>query len=269
MAKQPVSLAGRVAVITGGTRGIGRSIAERYGAAGARLVIASSRADAVERAVAELRARGLQATGAACDVSERAQVDALREHALAAFGQIDIWVNNAAISGPFAATVDLPAGAWERVIQVNLLGCYHGCAAVLPHMLERRYGKLINVTGGGYKRAQRYLSAYSASKAGVVRLTEGLAREHADQKGLAINVLAPGIVPTDMTNDWEAIGPAAEALKAFPRVKRIFGTTAEETADLALHMAGPATDGVAGKVFEVMPRHRALWRIAQAALGRR
>lgn len=268
MTKQPITLTGRVAVITGSTRGIGRAIAERFGAAGARVVVSSSRPDAVAAAVTALRAGGVEATGLAADVADRAQVEALLAHALAAYGQVDIWVNNAAISGPFAATVDLPAGAWERVIQVNLLGCYHGCAAALPHMLKRRYGKLINVTGGGYKRAQRFLSAYSASKAGIVRLTEGLAREHADQKSLSVNVLAPGIVDTDMTNDWEAIGRAAEALKAFPRVKRIFGTTAEETAELALHMAGPATDGVSGKVFEVMPRRRALWRIARAAIGR-
>jgi NAD(P)-dependent dehydrogenase (short-subunit alcohol dehydrogenase family) len=256
-------------VVTGSTRGIGRAIVERYAAAGARVVVSSSRADAVERAVAELRAAGREATGLAADVAERPQVEALFAHAIAAYGKVDIWVNNAAVSGPFAATVDMPAGAWERVIRVNLLGNYHGCTAVLPHMLERRYGKLVNVTGGGFKRAQRFLSAYSASKAGIVRLTEGLAREHADQKFVAINVLAPGIVDTDMTNEWEAIGRAAEALKAFPKVKRIFMTTAEETAELALHMVGPATDGVSGKVFEVMPRRRSFWRIAQAAIGRR
>ena len=269
MPKKPVSLAGRVAVITGGTRGIGRAIAERFGAAGARVVVASSRAEAVDRAVTELRTQGLTAVGIACDVAQRPQVEGLLRHALTAYGQVDIWVNNAAISGPFAYTVDVPPEAWERVLQVNLLGAYYGCVTVLPHMLQRRYGKLINVTGGGYKRAQRFLSAYSASKAGIVRLTEGLAREYAGQKFLAVNVLAPGIVPTDMTNHWESIGSAAEALKAFPRVKQIFGTTAEETAELALQMAGPATDGVSGKVFEVMPRYRAIWRLAQSAIGRR
>ncbi|NTU82238.1 MAG: SDR family oxidoreductase, partial [Chloroflexales bacterium] len=228
-----------------------------------------SRPDAVTRAVADLRARGVEATGIACDVSDRAQVEALLGHALATYGQVDIWVNNAAISGPFAYTVDMPPGAWERVIQVNLLGAYYGCATVLPHMLQRRYGKLINVTGGGYKRAQRFLSAYSASKAGVVRLTEGLAREYADRKFLSINTLAPGIVPTDMTTEWDAIGPTAEILKDFPRIMRIFGTTADEAAELALQMAGPATDGACGKVFEVMPRYRIFWRLAQAAVGRR
>jgi NAD(P)-dependent dehydrogenase (short-subunit alcohol dehydrogenase family) len=202
-------------------------------------------------------------------VAERRQVEALLAHTLTTFGKVDIWVNNAAISGPFAATVDMPVGAWEQVIQINLLGSYYGSATVLPHMLARRYGKLINVTGGGFKRAQRFLGAYSASKAGVVRLTEAIAREYADQKFLSANVLAPGIVDTDMTSQWEAIGQAAETLKAFPRIKRIFGTTVEETAELALHMAGPATDRVSGKIFEVLPRRRSLWRLAQAAVGLR
>lgn len=269
MARRPIALEGRVAVITGSTRGIGRAIAEAYGRAGARVVVSSSRHDAVERTVRELRAQGVTCSGLACDVSDRAQVEALAHHAVEGHGRIDIWVNNAAISGPFAYTVEVPPGEWERVIRVNLFGCLYGCAAAVPHMRARRYGKVINVTGGGFKRAQRFLSAYSASKAGIVRLTEGLAREHADQKALSFNVLAPGIVPTDMTSSWESIGEATEALKAFPRVMKIFGTTAEETAALALHMASPATDGVSGKVFEIMPRHRAIWRLAQAAVGRR
>ncbi len=269
MAKRQVSLHDRVAVITGSTRGIGRAIAETYGRAGARVVVSSSRAEAVTRTVGELRAKSITCEGIACDVSDQEQVCALFRHAIDAFGKVDIWVNNAAISGPFAYTLDVPPEEWERVIRVNLFGCLYGCRAVLPHMLQRRYGKIINVTGGGYKRAQRFLSAYSASKAGIVRLTEGLAREYADQKAfLSINVLAPGIVPTDMTTQWEPIGAAAEALTAFPRVMRIFGTTAEETAAMALRMASSATDGVTGKVYELMPRRRALWRVARAAIGR-
>lgn len=271
MAEQNISLRGRVAVITGGSRGIGRSIAERFGRAGAQVVIASSRAESVARTAAELKAGGIECIGIQCDVAERRQVAALRDQALASFGKIDIWVNNAAIAGPFGYTLDVPPEDWEQVIRVNLLGTYHGSTLVLPHMIERRYGKIINLSGGGAKRAQRFLSAYSTSKAGIVRLTQGLARDYQDHPYLAINVLTPGIVPTDMTDFKEAraVGPAAETLKGFPRIMRIFGTTAEETAELALKLASPATDRVSGKVFELMPRYRAIWRLAQAALGRR
>jgi NAD(P)-dependent dehydrogenase (short-subunit alcohol dehydrogenase family) len=270
MAEQAIALDGRVAVVTGSTRGIGRAIVERLGRAGAQVVVSSSRQAAVEQAAAELSGQGLRCIGVACDVASRTQVERLRDQAIAAFGKIDIWVNNAGISGPFGYTLDVPAADWEQVIRVNVLGTYHGSTVVLPHMIERRYGKLINLSGGGAKRAQRFLSAYSTSKAAIERMTQGLARDYQEHGFLAINVLTPGIVPTDMTDfqGTRVVGPAAAALKAFPRIMKIFGTTAEETAELALRLASKETDKVSGKVFEIMPRHRAIWRIMQAAIGR-
>ncbi|NJN15646.1 MAG: SDR family oxidoreductase [Oscillochloris sp.] len=269
MAQQKVSLRGQVAVITGSTRGIGRAIAEAYGHAGAQVVISSSRAPAVEQAIAALRAAGIDCIGAACNVADRRQVAGLLQTALEAFGKVDIWVNNAGISGPFGPTLDISPEDWEQVIQVNLLGCYHGSTVVLPQMIRQRCGKLINLSGGGANRPQRYLSAYSTSKAAIVALTRGLARDYAEHRFLAINVLTPGIVPTDMINQFETIGKGTEAIKQLPRIMRIFGTTAQETAELALHMASSATNGVSGRVYEVMPRRRSLWRLAMTALGRR
>ena len=271
MADQAISLDGQVAVITGSTRGIGRAIAERFGRVGAQVVVSSSQPTAVELATTELTAQGLRCIGVVCDVADRQQVERLRDQAIAAFGKIDIWVNNAGISGPFGYTLDVPPTDWEQVIRVNVLGTYHGSTLVLPHMIERRYGKLINLSGGGAKRAQRFLNAYSTSKAAIERLTQGLARDYKDHSYLSINVLTPGIVPTDMTDfqGTHVVGPGAAALKAFPRIMKIFGTTAEETAELALRLASKETDRISGKIFEIMPRHRAIWRIIRAALGRR
>ncbi len=266
MAKQQIALAGKVAVITGSTRGIGRAIAERYGRAGARVMVSSSRADAVTQAVGELRAQGIVCEGMACDVSDLSQAQALMRRALDAFGHVDIWMNNAAVSGPFGQTLDVPPEEWRRVLEVNVFGCYHGCISALPHMIAQRAGKIINVSGGGAVRAQRFLSAYSTSKAAIVRLTEGLARDYHDHPYLSFNVLTPGMVPTDMMSSFRTVGAGAEAIKALPKVMKIFGTTAEETAEVALHMASSATDGISGKVFELMPRRRALWRLATAAL---
>jgi NAD(P)-dependent dehydrogenase (short-subunit alcohol dehydrogenase family) len=266
MARQQISLSGKVAVITGSTRGIGRAIAERYARAGARVLVSSSHADAVARAVDALRAQGAVCEGAPCDVSDLGQTQALARRAIDAFGQIDIWINNAAVSGSFGPALEVPPEDWRRVIEVNVLGTYHGCVSALPAMIERRAGKIINVSGGGAVRAQRFLSAYSTSKAAVVRLTEGFVRDYGDRPYLSFNVLTPGMVPTDMINSFRTVGAGTQAVKDLPRIMRIFGTTAEEVAELALRMASSATDGVSGKVFHLMPRRRILWRLATAAL---
>nr|MCU0494731.1 SDR family oxidoreductase [Chloroflexaceae bacterium] len=238
-----IALTGRVAVVTGGSRGIGRAIAELFGRAGARVVIASSQAEAVEHAAAELSAQGIPCIGVPCNVAELNQVQGLLRQALNKWGQVDIWVNNAGIAGPFGYTLDVPPAEWGRVIQTNLMGTYYGCVTVLPHMMERRYGKIINMSGGGAHKAQRYLSAYSTSKAAIMRLTDGLARDYKDHHYLSINLLEPGIVPTDMTTQFEdRVVSAREALKALPRVMQIFGTTAEEAANVALRMASRETD---------------------------
>jgi NAD(P)-dependent dehydrogenase (short-subunit alcohol dehydrogenase family) len=263
---KPCSLSGRVAVITGSSRGIGYTIAETFGRAGARVVISSSRGAAVEQAAAQLCAQGVACIGIPCDVSDLEQVQRLLAQVLERWDGVDIWVNNAGISGPFAYTLDVPPTTWERVLRTNVLGCYYGCITVLPHMLQRRYGKIINLSGGGAQRAQPYLSAYSSSKAAVVRLTDGLAREYGTHRFLSINVLEPGLVATDMIQQTESIGAAHEALNRFPRILRMFGTTAEETAALALRMVSRETDGVSGKTFSVMPRHRILWRLVQTMI---
>jgi NAD(P)-dependent dehydrogenase (short-subunit alcohol dehydrogenase family) len=258
-----VSFTGRVAVITGGTRGIGRAIARRVGAAGASLLICASTEGAAERAAAELSAEGLHCAGMACDVGDLTEVETLFRRALSLYGGVDFWVNNAGVAGPFGHTTDVAPEQWERVLRVNLLGCFYGCRTVLPHMIERGYGKIINLSGGGASKAQRFLSAYSASKAAVVRLSDALAREHAGHAGISINVLEPGIVATDLLERREVIGAeAAQALSQLPWVLRTFGTSAEEAADLALHMLAPSNDGVSGKIFSVMPRRRALYRVA-------
>lgn len=266
MAKQQISLSGKVAVITGSTRGIGRAIAETYGRAGARVMISSSQADAVAQTVIDLRGQGIVCEGLACNVSDLAQVQALVRRTIDAFGQIDLWMNNAAISGPFGPILDVPPEEWRRVIEVNVLGTYYGCVSVLPHMIERRSGKIINVSGGGTKKAQRFLSAYSTSKAAIVRLTDAFIRDYRDHPYVSFNVLTPGMVPTDMMNNIRAVGAGLEAIKDLPRIMRLFGTTAEETAELALRVASSETDGVSGKIYEIMPRRRILWRLASAAL---
>ncbi|NTV64554.1 MAG: SDR family oxidoreductase [Oscillochloris sp.] len=266
MAKQQISLSGKVAVITGSTRGIGRAVAERYGRAGARVIVSSQDAEAVTQTVLDLRAKGVVCEGIMCDISDLSQVHELVRRAVNAFGQIDIWVNNAGVAGVFGPVLDIAPEEWRRVIEVNLLGTYNCCISVLPHMIERRSGKIINFSGGGAQRAQRYLSAYSTSKAAIVRMNEAFVRDYSTYPGISFNVLTPGMVPTDMMNSMRTVGAGVEAIQDLPRIMRIFSTTTEETAELALRMASSETDGVSGKIFEVMPRRRFLWRLAAAAV---
>ncbi|WP_238613330.1 SDR family NAD(P)-dependent oxidoreductase [Candidatus Oscillochloris fontis] len=269
MAKQQISLAGKVAVITGSTRGIGRAIAERYGQAGARVVISSSKPEAVNQALLEMRAQGIVCEGMTCDVSDLVQVQALAQRAISVFGQIDMWVNNAGISGPFGPILDVPPEEWRRVIEVNVLGTYHGCISVLPHMIERREGKIINVSGGGTKQAQRFLGAYSTSKAAIVRLTDAFIRDYRDHPYVSFTILVPGMVPTDMINQIPLVGAGHEASKDLPRIMRIFGSSTAETADLAMRAVSHETDGVSGKVYEIMTRRRVVWNLVSAFVRRK
>ncbi len=268
MAKKRISLAGKVVVITGSTRGIGRAIAERYGRAGARIVISSSKPEAVDQTLREMRSQGIVCEGWACDVTDLAQVQALAQSAINAFGQIDIWVNNAGISGPFGPILDVPPEEWRRVIEVNVLGTYHGCISVLPHMIERRAGKIINVSGGGTKRAQRFLGAYSTSKAAIVRLTDAFIRDYREHPYVSFTILVPGMVPTDMINQIPLVGAGHEAAKGLPRIMRIFGSTTTETADLAMRAVSHETDGVSGRVYEIMTRRRIVANLLRAFLRR-
>jgi NAD(P)-dependent dehydrogenase (short-subunit alcohol dehydrogenase family) len=265
MARTHTDLSHLKAVVTGGSRGIGRAIAEALARAGAQVIISSVNTSNLAEAERALQAAGLNVSGICCDVSHRTEVEALAAAAAERMGRIDLWVNNAGISGPFGYALDVPPEAWEQVIRVNLLGTYYGCRAALPYMIGQRNGQIINLSGGGAKRAQRFLSAYSTSKAAIVRLTEAFARDYQDHPYLRFNVLTPGMVPTDMINHFETVGPGGEAIKQLPRVLRIFGTTAEETAALALRIV---CEGKNGQVFEVMPRHRAIWRLLKAAVQR-
>jgi NAD(P)-dependent dehydrogenase (short-subunit alcohol dehydrogenase family) len=265
MARTHTDLSHLKAVVTGGSRGIGRAIAEALARAGAQVIISSVNTSNLAEAERALQAAGLNVSGIRCDVSHRTEVEALAAAAAERMGRIDLWVNNAGISGPFGYALDVPPEAWEQVIRVNLLGTYYGCRAALPYMIGQRNGQIINLSGGGAKRAQRFLSAYSTSKAAIVRLTEAFARDYQDHPYLRFNVLTPGMVPTDMINHFETVGPGGEAIKQLPPVLRIIGTTAEETAALALRIV---REGKNGQVFEVMPRHRAIWRLLKAAVQR-
>ena len=245
-------LTGKTAVITGSTRGLGRAIAEAYAAEGASVVISSRSAQAVDQTVADFRARGWQADGMAVDVASLDQVQALAGLAVKSFGRIDIWVNNAGVTGPYGPTAQFDPRVFEGVVRTNILGTYHGSITALSHFNKQGGGKLINLLGMGYNKPAPWQNAYGSSKVWIRHFTKALAAENKDTAGIGIFALNPGMVLTDLLVRNEVIAGSEEKLKAFPVIVRMWAKPADVPAKKAVWLAGPATDGktgIEGNVF--------------------
>ena len=189
-----LDLAGRTAVITGGARGIGLAIAERMLASGAAVALWDLDEATAQQAASRL---GKAASAHRVEMTDESSVRAATEASLARHGAIDILVNNAGITGGNAPTWDLPSAEWRRVIDVNLIGPYLACAAVIPSMLARGYGRVVNIASVAGKEGNPNASHYSASKAGLIALTKSLGKELAG-KGVLVNCITPAAAKTDI-----------------------------------------------------------------------
>jgi len=194
------ALAGRVVLVTGSSRGIGAEVAIKAAAEGARVAVhyghsADEAAEVVERA----RALGAEAERFAADVGDGAQAEALVEQVVAHFGQVDALVNNAGLTlvGPFLETTP---SEWDAIIATDLTAAFHTCRAVLPSMVERGSGTIVNIASRLGQMGVAETAAYSAAKAGLIGLTRSLAREFGP-KGIRVNAVAPGVTITGMTTD--------------------------------------------------------------------
>jgi NAD(P)-dependent dehydrogenase (short-subunit alcohol dehydrogenase family) len=190
-------LVGKTALITGGSRGIGRAIAAAYVSAGARVFICGRRATDLDRTLDEMRASGAVIDGAAGDVSSAQDVSRIVGAALKSFGAIDVLVNNASILGPRTTIVDYPIDAWREVVEINLTGIFLMTRAVLPGMLARRSGSIINLTSGVGRVGKAKWGAYAVSKAGVESFTQVLADE-VKSEGIRVNSVNPAATRTRM-----------------------------------------------------------------------
>lgn len=189
-----LDLGGRVAVITGGARGIGRAIAERMLASGASIALWDRDGEEATRTAAAL---GDRASAHAVDQTDE---DAIRNVTLATIerhGRVDILVNNAGITGGNAPTWQLPSAEWRKVIEVNLIGPYLVAAALLPHMVAAGYGRVVNIASAAGKEGNPNASHYSASKAGLIALTKSLGKELAST-GVLVNCVTPAAAKTDL-----------------------------------------------------------------------
>jgi 3-oxoacyl-[acyl-carrier protein] reductase len=189
-----IDLAGQIAVVTGGAQGIGQAIVERLLDSGAAVAIWDRDLALAERTAAELVARGKLEVFAA-DVTDLAAVERAHDATVAALGRIDILVNNAGIAGPNRTTWEYPPEAWNEVIAVNLTGPFHCCRAVVPGMIARNYGRIVNIASIAGKEGNPNAPAYSASKAGLIALTKSLGKELAEYD-IAVNCVTPAAAKT-------------------------------------------------------------------------
>ena len=262
-------LEGRTALITGGSQGLGLAIARAFVEAGAGVMICARDGELLEKARAELA--GLASSdqtvvARAADVSQPEEVDELVLAALEAFPQLHILVNNAGVYGPMGLVEDVDWMAWVRAIEINVFGSILMCRAVLPHFKAHRYGKIIQLSGGGATNPLPRLSAYAASKAAIVRFAESLALE-VKGGGIDVNAIAPGALNTRMMDELIAAGPEVVGQAFFERMKRIAdegGTPLADGAGLAVFLASAASDGITAKLLSAvwdpwprLPDHRA------------
>ena len=189
------NLEGRVAIVTGAAEGVGYAIAMRLGHAGAHVAIVDIDGEGATRAATALAAEGLRVAPFVADVADEGSVASMVMAVAEQLGPVQILVNNAGITGGSLEVQDLDVAAWDRVMAVNVRGVFLCCRAVLPGMLERRQGKIVNIASIAGKEGNPRLSAYSASKAAVIGFTKSLAKEVAT-KGIIVNAISPAVIQT-------------------------------------------------------------------------
>jgi NAD(P)-dependent dehydrogenase (short-subunit alcohol dehydrogenase family) len=240
-------LSGRVAVVMGGTTGLGRAIALGLAEAGADVVASSRRKEQVERVATEINALGRRTLRVTSDVVERSTVQTLHDEVVKAFGKVDILVNAAGITfkGP---TLDLDEADWRRVMETNLTGTLRACQIFGATMVEAGYGRIVNIASLATFVSFHQVAAYSASKAAVGSLTRSLAVELA-RKGVNVNAIAPGVFPTPLNSKLvEGTARGEELLMRTPMGR--FGR-AEEVAGAAVFLASEAASFVTGQIIAV------------------
>jgi NAD(P)-dependent dehydrogenase (short-subunit alcohol dehydrogenase family) len=243
-------LDGQVALVTGGSRGLGLQIAEGLGEAGAALAITARRAEGLEKAVEHLTERGIKSMSVVCDISKNDQVEAAVKQALDHFGQIDILVNNAGATwgAPFA---ELPFEAWDKVVRTNVDGTYFVSRAVGLHMIERgQGGRIINIASvAGLRGSDPTVMPtlpYNTSKGAVVNFTRALAATLAEHN-ITVNCICPGFFPTRMTA--VTLERSGERIVAGTPLRRVGGD--QDLKGIAVLFASPASSFITGQVIAV------------------
>jgi 3-oxoacyl-[acyl-carrier protein] reductase len=243
----------RVVIVTGAGRGIGKSVAIAFAKQKASLSLIARTLAELEQVAGEIGEGELRPMIQQCDIGDPNQVDKVVSATLKRFGRIDVLVNNAGIQGPIGPVEDLDFDSWKRVIDVNLMGTLRLMQRVIPVMKGQRWGRILNVSGGGATSALPRFTAYAASKVAIVRLTETIAQE-VKEYGICVNAVAPGNVNTRMTEEAIAAGDRAgpEHVKKLRSIKDQGGISSGLVANLILFLASDEASGITGRLLSAV-----------------
>ncbi|MEO0564179.1 MAG: SDR family oxidoreductase [Chloroflexota bacterium] len=253
-----MDLNGKNAVITGATRGFGLEIAKAYLDAGARVKICGRNPERLAEADEALKFHAGDASrvlSASCDVAVKDDVDNFIASAIEVMGRVDILVTNAGVYGPMGGIEDVDWDAWTHAIEVNLYGTIMPVRAIVPHMKANGYGRIVNLSGGGATSPLPNISAYAASKAAVVRMTETLAGELADHN-ITVNAVAPGALNTPLQDELLAAGPDVVGAKLYEKIRSVReedkGAPMEKGTALCVWLGSDASEGVTGRLISAV-----------------
>ncbi len=239
-------LAGQTAIVTGGAQGIGEGIVHRLANAGAQVAVADKSFDGARAVAEQLQSKGLKGFPVAVDVADRTSVEAMVEEVLARGEKVDVLVNNAGVAGRAAPVWEQGDEDWQRVLDVNLTGVFFCCRAVLPHMIRRDYGRVVNIASLAGKEGNPNMVAYSATKAGVIAMSKSMAKEVATND-ICVNAVTPTVIRTPILSQLTE----DQVEYMISRIPRGRTGTVEEVAAVVHFLASPDCSFVTGQCYDV------------------
>ena len=248
-----MELKDKVAIITGGSRGIGKAVAEVFLQEGASVMLAARSSRELKETEKEFKKNFKTVEACTADISQKADADMIVEKTMSLFGAVDILVNAAGVYGPIGPSESVDFDEWKKTYEINVFGAFRMIQQVLPIMIKNGGGKIINFSGGGDGPLPRF-SAYNSSKVAVVRLSETLAVEMKEYR-IDINTIAPGPVNTKFLDNALSAGEkkvGKDRYQAFLKQKEEGGVPVEKSADVCLFLASPRSNGLSGKLLSAL-----------------
>lgn len=250
----------KVIVITGSTRGIGRAIAEACAKEGARIVICSRHESAVKELCETFTKQGFNVSGVSVDVSDQRDLEKLLQHTIKTWGRVDVWINNAGLTGGFRPLDEMSPEEITTIVDVNLTGMLKACRIIIPYFIQQHGGILINMSGkGGRGEASPFLATYAATKAAVTNLTKSLAQENKAYP-LSIHSVVPGMVATDFYKDMKTSPKLDASVRNLPYVLKAFGVPIEDVGRFFVQIAAQEPGRKTGKNYSLLRG----WRLIRA-----